>query len=408
MGLVGGTSKLPWLFTATFVTMLVAMPLFGAIATALPPRRFVPWVYRFFAVNILGFGALFAAQWEEVAVSRVFFVWISVFNLFVISIFWSVMADRFNSEQGKRLFGFIAAGGTAGALVGPAMAAILSVRLGIAGLTVIAAILLELAVQSFLVLGRAKKESSASPPDSYGSALAVTGGRDDSRVGGGIMAGVTLLLQDRYLSGIAVYLLLHTFASTLLYFEQGRIVAAGFTDTASRTQFFALTDLGVSVFALLLQVSVTGRVLQRAGIAWALIALPVVSLLACTALTLWPTVIVLGAVQSLRRAIDYAVVRPARETLFIVVSRAAKYKAKSVIETVVYRGGDAASGWLMTSLAAVGLGFAGITAVFAPFVALWIWLSLRLDMARQQRLQEASHEPRAIGLMPTGPKGETE
>jgi ATP:ADP antiporter, AAA family len=388
MGLVGGTAKLPWLFTATFLAMIAAMPVFGAIATALPPRRFVPWVYRFFALNILGFGALFAAGIEEVAVSRVFFVWISVFNLFVISIFWSVMADRFSSEQGKRLFGFIAAGGTAGALLGPVMAAVLSVRLGVAGLTVIAAVLLELAVQSFFGLGRAKKEEGE-------SSLASHGKQDDGRVGGGILAGVTLILRDRYLLGIALYLLLHTFASTVLYFEQGRIVAEGFSDTASRTRFFALTDLGVSVFSLLLQIGITGRLLQRVGIAWALIALPVVSILACAVLTVWPTVFALGAVQSLRRAIDYAVVRPARETLFIVVSRAAKYKAKSVIETVIYRGGDAVSGWMITSLAAIGIGFAGISAVFAPFAALWIWLSLRLDSARRERVQEASLEPQA-------------
>ncbi|WP_220809155.1 NTP/NDP exchange transporter [Noviherbaspirillum aridicola] len=388
MGLVGGVGQLPWLFSATFVSMLALVPVFGALTARLPPRRFVPLVYRFFALNILGFGALFATGVQEVAVSRVFFVWLSVFNLFVISVFWSVMADGFSSEQGKRLFGFIAAGGTAGALLGPALAAVLAVRFGVALLALIAALLLEVAVQCLRRLQHAESHGGKDGPPA------------GERLGGGILAGVTLIARDRYLLGIVVYLLLHSCASTLLYFEQGRIVAAGFADTASRTRFFALVDLCVSGLALSLQLFGSAYVIRRAGVGVALAVLPLATLAAFGALAAWPTVAVLGAVQVLRRSLDYALARPARETLFTVVALGAKYKAKNVIDTVVYRGGDAVSGWLSAALTALGLGFAGMGAAFAPAAVLWVGLSAWLSR-RQARYAEESttqrkedHEPR--------------
>jgi AAA family ATP:ADP antiporter len=383
MGLAGGAGQLQWLFSATFVSMLVLVPVFGAVATRWPPRRFVPYVYRFFALNILGFGVLFAAGYEEVWVSRIFFVWISVFNLFVISIFWSVMADHFRNEQGRRLFGFIAAGGTLGALAGPALAAVLVVPFGVTLLAVLAALLLEMAVQCFRLLGRNAGQGQANRPHN--------GANDagDAAIGGGMLAGVSMILRERYLLGIVLYMLLHTFASTFLYFEQGRIVAESFSDTASRTRFFAVVDLAVSCLAIGLQVAVTGRFIRRLGVAAALIILPVVSVVAFAGLAAWPTVLMLAAVQGVRRAADYGLVRPAREILFTVVSRAAKYKAKNVIETVVYRGGDAVSGWIFAGLGAAGIGFSGIAALFAPLAALWIGLSAWLG-GRQEARASAS------------------
>jgi AAA family ATP:ADP antiporter len=377
MGLAGGAAHLPWLFTATFLAMLALVPVFGAVATRWTPQRFVPFVYRFFAMNILAFGALFATGTEVVAVSRVFFVWISVFNLFVVSIFWSVMADHFSSEQGRRLFGFIAAGGTAGALVGPALAALLVVKFGVALLAVIAAVLLELAVQCFRRLEHASTGDPlrGDPRSAHQS---------DTTLGGGMFAGISLILRERYLLGIVLYMLLHTLASTFLYLEQGRIVAASFDNTADRTQFFATVDLAVSCLAIVLQVCVTGRLISRFGVAAALALLPAAGLIAFIGIAVWPSLLVLAAAQGARRALDYAIARPAREILFTVVSRAAKYKAKSVIETVVYRGGDAVSGWIFAGLAATGIGFSGLTAIFAPFSALWIALAYWLA-ARQEK-----------------------
>jgi AAA family ATP:ADP antiporter len=392
MGLKGGAGQLQWLFTATFLTMLLLVPVFGAVASRWPPRRFVPLVYRFFSLNILGFGILFAAGVHEVVVSRIFFVWISVFNLFAVSIFWSVMADHFSNEQGRRLFGFIAAGGTAGALAGPALTVWLVAALGPAALAVTAALLLELAVQCFLRL--AHTTQSAAPV--AGQSRDTGGDRFRLNIGGGIFDGLVLILKERYLLAIVIFLLLHSFASTFLYIEQGRIVAERLSDTGSRTQFFALVELAVSCFTIALQALLTGRFIHRFGVTGALLLLPIVSLLALAGIALWPGLIALAAAQGTRRAIDYAIVRPAREVLFTVVSRPAKYKAKSVIETVVYRGGDAVSGWIFAALATVGIGFSGAAILFAPFAALWAGLAVWLGGSQEKRARggtiQAVHE----------------
>ena len=384
LGLAGGPDELQWLFTGTFVAMLAFVPLFGALVTRLPPRRFVPLAYRFFTASILLFCVLIATDVKSVWVGRIFFVWISVFNLFVISIFWSVLADCFSNAQGRRLFGFIAAGGTAGTFVGPALAAALVTTLGPVALTLGAALLLEAALQCFYRLYPRPGET----PERSEQAGAATATGDARPIGGGVLAGLALIARSPYLLGLCAYLLLHTAASTFLYFEQGRIVAGAFADTASRTRFFTLVDLGVSTFTLLLQVFVTGRLLKRWGIGTALVLLPVASGLAFAAVALSPTVAVLAGAQALRRAFDYAIARPAREVLFTVVTREAKYKAKNVIETVVYRGGDAVSGWISTGLGALGIGFAGLAALAIPLAALWAALSLKLARQQERRLRE--------------------
>jgi AAA family ATP:ADP antiporter len=405
MGLVGGAGNLQWLFTATFLSMLALVPVFGAVASRWPPRRFVPLIYRFFALNILGFGWLFAAGSQSVLLAGVFFVWISVFNLFAVSIFWSVLADHFNSEQGRRLFGFIAAGGTAGALVGPALAALLSVTAGIAALAVLAAVLLELAVHCFLGLdrhapgsvhgrrhtgeGRSEQWSERSErserSEKRDDGESKGGATSEGGIAGGIFAGIQLILRDRYLLAIVAYLLLHSLASTFLYFEQGRLVAGTLKDTATRTQLFAITDFAVSGMTLLLQLFVTGRYLRRFGVVAALLLLPLASLLAYGAIALWPLLAVLVVAQSVRRALDYAIARPGREVLFTVVSREAKYKAKSVIETVIFRGGDAATGWLFAGLAAAGISFGAMTVASLPLVAGWSALAVWLARAQGRK-----------------------
>ena len=384
LGLAGGPEELQWLFTGTFVAMLALVPLFGALVARLPPRRFVPLAYRFFTASILVFCVLIAADLKSVWVGRVFFVWISVFNLFVVSIFWSVLADCFSNAQGRRLFGFIAAGGTAGTFVGPLMAASLVTALGPVALTLGAALLLEAALQCFYRLYPRDGEALANDDDGAGAATA----KGDARpIGGAVLAGLALIARSPYLLGLCGYLLLHTAASTFLYFEQGRIVAGAFADTASRTRFFALVDLGVSTLTLLLQLFVTGRLMRRFGVGTALVLLPLASALAFAAVALSPTVGVLAGAQALRRAFDYAIARPAREVLFTVVGRETKYKAKNAIETVVYRGGDAISGWISAGLGALGVGFAGLAALAIPLAALWAVLSLWLARQQERRLQ---------------------
>jgi AAA family ATP:ADP antiporter len=383
LGLEGGADKLQWLFTATFVVMLLMVPVFGALASRLPATRFVPLIYRVIALSMLVFGLLIANQAAPVMVGRVFFVWISIYNLFIVSIFWSVLVDRFSSEQGRRLFGCIAAGGTFGTFIGPLLAATMATRLGPLALTVAAAVLLEVAVRCYRALLSRTQSQSGNPL------------LDERRMGGSILGGITLILHSPYLLGLVLFMLLHTSAATLLYFEQGRIVAGSYADVGSRTQFFAIVDLIVSALTLTFQLLLTAPLIRLVGIGGALAALPLATIAAFVAMALAPVPTTVALAQGLRRAVEFAIVRPAREVLWTVVSREEKYKAKNVIETLVYRGGDAASGWLSAGLTALGAGFGLVAVVIVPFAGLWGGLCLWL--ARQQA-QRAEPDRRGRGI----------
>lgn len=386
LGLEGGADKLQWLFTATFVVMVLMVPVFGALASRLPATRFVPLIYRVIAASMLVFGVLIANRIAPVAVGRVFFVWISIYNLFIVSIFWSVLVDRFSSEQGRRLFGFIAAGGTLGTFIGPLLAATMATRLGPVALTVAAALLLEVAVRCYrALLSRTQSQS--------GSRL-----MEDRRMGGSMLAGITLITRSPYLLGLVLFMLLHTSAATLLYFEQGRIVAGSYADVASRTQFFAVVDLIVSALTLIFQLLLTAPLIRLVGVGGALVALPLATIVAFSTMALAPVPATVALAQGLRRAVEFAIVRPAREVLWTVVSREEKYKAKNVIETLVYRGGDAASGWLSVGLTALGAGFGLVALVIVPFAGLWGWLCLWLARHQEKQVESKKvegsfHEP---------------
>ncbi|WP_283180634.1 NTP/NDP exchange transporter [Pseudomonas svalbardensis] len=386
LGLEGGADKLQWLFTATFVVMLLMVPLFGALVSRLPATRFVPLIYRVIAVSMLVFGVLIANHVAPVAVGRVFFVWISIYNLFIVSIFWSVLVDRFSSEQGRRLFGFVAAGGTLGTFIGPLLAATMATRFGPVALTIAAAVLLEVAVRCYrALLSRTESQSGRRS-------------LDDRRMGGSMLAGITLILRSPYLLGLVLFMLLHTSAATLLYFEQGRIVAGSYADVASRTQFFAVVDLFVSALTLVFQLVLTAPLIRLIGIGGALAALPLATIVAFAAMALSPVPATVALAQGLRRAVEFAIVRPAREVLWTVVSREEKYKAKNVIETLVYRGGDAASGWLSAGLTALGAGFGLVALVIVPFAGLWgglcLWLARQqVQRADSKNVEGQFHEP---------------
>jgi len=373
LGLEGGTGQLQWLFTATFVVMALMVPVFGALASRLPATRFVPFIYRVIAGSMLLFGLLISQHIAPVIVGRVFFVWISIYNLFIVSIFWSVLVDRFSSEQGRRLFGCIAAGGTLGTFVGPLLAAGMVNRLGPVALTVAAALLLEIAVRCYRALLTRTDSQSAS---------AVL---DERRMGGSMLAGITLIVRSPYLLGLVAFMLLHTSAATLLYFEQGRIVTGSYADVGSRTQFFAVVDLLVSSLTLVFQLLLTAPLIRLIGVGGALAALPVATVAAFAAMALAPLPTTVALAQGLRRAVEFALVRPAREVLWTVVSREEKYKAKNVVETLVYRGGDAASGWLSAGLTAMGAGFPLVALFMLPFAGVWGGLSFWL--ARRQAQQ---------------------
>src|SRR5512134_982773 len=271
MGIAGGVRNLPWLFTATFFVMLAVVPVYGAVVAKLPRRRFIPLVYHFFVANIAIFWLLLALDIGTVHVARVFFVWISVFNLFAVSVFWSFMADLYASEQGKRLFGFIAAGGSAGALLGPAVTVGLAAPLGHVNLLIIAALLLEVAVLCALRLEAAAASLKAQVP----AAVPVTK-PENAGMGGGWLAGITMVLRSRYLAGIALWVALLSLAGTFFYFQQASIVAAASDDPAVRTRIFATIDLAIAILTILVQFLATGRLITRFGAGPAAAFLPAV------------------------------------------------------------------------------------------------------------------------------------
>jgi AAA family ATP:ADP antiporter len=379
MGIRGGVDKLQWLFTATFLVMLAAVPLYGALVARVPRSRAIPAVYRFFLANVLAFWVLLRFGVAPVAVARAFFVWLSVFNLFVVAVFWSFMADLFSSEQGKRLFGFVAAGGSAGALVGSAIAGTLVHVVGIANLFLVAAALLEASVVCARRLGAWARARAAAAPAARA---------DEAPVGGGPFAGVSTVVRSRYLAGIAAQILLFGLASTFLYFQQARIVARAIPDSARRTAFFAAVDFAVNVGSLATQTLASGRLALAFGLGPALATVPALGVLGFGILAAAPSLWTIGLFQSIRRTAHYGLERPGRDVLYTVVSREEKYKSKGFIDTVVYRGGDALAGWAFAGLASLGLASPALAAAGVPIAALSLVLAVWLAR-RHARLERA-------------------
>ena len=353
MGIQGGVDKLQWLFSATFVGMLAAVPFFGFLSARFPRQRLIPLVYYFFAANLLLFFVLMQNGVDKVILARTFFVWVSVFNLFVISLFWSFMADIFSNAQARRLFGVIAAGGSSGAIAGPLLTALLVGHIGTHHLLCLSIALLLL---STLAVARLNTWARI-----HGS------GKSEARpIGGSIWAGIKLTLNSPYLLGMSIYLLFLTLLATLIYFEQMRLVADQLKDSAARTRLFAQIDLAVNELTLLVEIFLTNRLIGRFGVALLLMALPLLNVVGFGALVVAPTLVVIVVFQALRRVVEYALARPVREILFTVVSREEKYKAKNFIDTVIYRGGDAVSGWLSSFLKGAGVGLASVATLAIP------------------------------------------
>ena len=372
MGIAGGVKALPWMFTATFVTLLVAQPLYGALVARLPRARFIPIVYHFFVANLVLFWLLLTLGIEPVIVARVFFVWVSVFNLFAVAVFWSFMADLFNSEQGKRLFGFIGAGGTAGGLLGPVITIVLSVPLGPANLLIAAIVFLEVAV--FCVY---RLERSAGAPQGPQ--------RDERSVGGSAFAALPELIRSPYLLGVGAWVSLLSFGATILYFAQAHVVAAAVHGAGAQTRIFASIDLAVGLLTLATQVFATGRLLERFGTGVAAGALPAVYVVGFAALALAPGLVVVMVFQVVQRWMNFALANPARQVFFTVVAREEKYKAKNLIDVVIYRGSDALYGWMFDSLQALGLKLGVIALCALPVVAGWLALSAALGRTQERR-----------------------
>jgi AAA family ATP:ADP antiporter len=385
MGVAGGVNRLPWLFTGTFVATLAVVPLWGALVTWMPRRRLVPMAYRFFALTMALFCVLLHVPSAKGFVVPAVFIWISVYNLFVVSVFWSLMADLYTAEQGRRLFGFIAAGGTAGAVAGPFVATLLAPRVGPANLLIISVVALEVASQCARWVVRVDTARRAAEPSLRSEATSPGLYPDERPLGGAVFAGIPQLLRSRYLLSLSLHVLFFTMTATVLYFQQANITVRAFADGGTRTAYFAKIDLAVNVLSLLVQAAGTGRLMKRIGAGAALALVVVVTALAFGGLAASPGLLVLFFAMTARRAAGYALERPAREVLFTVVSREEKYKAKNFIDTVVYRGGDAATAWLQQALGAGGIGMRAMVIGSLPVTGFWLLLVYSLGR-RQETL----------------------
>ncbi len=376
-GVAGGVNNLQWLFTGTLVGMMLVNVPFAYLVKTLPRSRFIPITYRVFATNILLFAVVF--HWSDAAqavwIGRMFFIWVSVFNLFVVSVFWQMNVDLFDPEQGQRLFGVIAAGATVGAIVGSGLTATLARHVPPTVLLLGAAILLEIAVFSVGRLSRLSTTLDRRP----------AAGAVQAPIGGSVFAGITRAFGSPYLLNVSVFLLLFAITSTFLYFQQAAIVGRSFSDRGAQTAFFATVDLLVNVLTLVVQLCLTGRIVLLVGVALTLGLLPALTIVGFGALALLPTIMAVAVFQVLRRAADYAIARPAREVLYTVVPREDRYKAKSFIDTVVYRTGDQLGAWSVALLRAIGFGPAQVSLAAIPLAALWLVNALWLGR-RQERL----------------------
>jgi AAA family ATP:ADP antiporter len=408
MGVAGGVENLPWLFTASLAAMLLAHPVFASIVSRWPRKRFVTLTYRFFILNLFIYYLLLTGLSDGTAtiwVGRSFFVWISVFNLFVVSVFWSFMTDIYKERQSRRLFGLIGVGGTLGGIVGSSITAFLVGELTPATLLWFSILLLECAVQCVRGLDRrmgrlraAREGSDASAAETHAAAGlgetrmdGVAGGlrekdgepaantqTEDPVIGGSALEGIQRVLASPYLLGICAFMLLFTVGSTFLYNFQAEIMSRTFSDPAVRTSVFARIDLAVNVLTLLTQLFLTGRIMKWLGVGFTLALLPLLSIAGFLALGAAPVFAVFVVFQVLRRGGNFAVAVPTREVLYTVLPRRDKYKAKNFNDTFVYRAGDQTGAWSFAGLSALGLSTAALAWTMVPVAALWMVVALWL------------------------------
>jgi ATP:ADP antiporter, AAA family len=401
-GVVIGKDGLEQIFIAVFAVMLLIVPVFGWLVSTLDRSRIVPLIYSFFALNIVGFwfglgtsdadqarpflksvvGAEAPSGWYGFVASHdpswasVFFVWISVYNLFTLSLFWSLMAELYRTGQAKRLFGFVAAGGTLGGIAGSSITTILASALGANNLLLISAACLICAIGLAVLLrswiAPALSEDSTSPQ------------RQAS-----VLDGAIKVLTNPFLFRIALYVFIANVVGTYFYLEQSRIVGEALPDRMQRLAFFSSRDLTVSILTVSLELFVTGRLMQRYGLLPSLTALPVSAGLALIAITLAPGLQMIAAIMVIERSLAYAISNPAVKVLWTSVSADEKYKAQNFVDTVVYRGGDAASGTVFGTFAKVAAsagGGAGLVALAAvPIAMLWLWAGRALATDQNAR-----------------------
>jgi AAA family ATP:ADP antiporter len=375
---------LPWMFTATLVVMLIANVIFAAIVARMERRKFIPFAYAFFILVLLLFFGLMrtGSPTQQVWTGRAFYVWVSVFNLFNTAIFWAFMTDLFTVEQGKRLYAFIAVGGTLGAIVGAYITKNLVRDLGQANLVAISAAMF--AIVCFLVRFF---------PRSYTGDTRSEPAREEP-IGGTAWSGFTHIARSPYLFGLAATIMLYTITSTWAYFQQTTLAGAALKTSADRTVFLSSLEIWVNCITLIIQVFLTGRFLKWFGVGFTLTALPFLSMLGFCAMAIAPSLALLALFQVIRRAGAYALMRPSREILFTVLKREDKYKVKSVTDTLGYRLGDQLGAWSYGGLGANGLQLSlnTISWIAVPVTAGWCVLSIWLGRKQRELAEQQRHE----------------
>ncbi|MET0406752.1 MAG: MFS transporter [Hyphomicrobium sp.] len=381
IGVALGKDALHQLFTVVFFVMLALVPFFGFIAARFPRRYVLPAIYAFFALNLVAFWLVLKASPDDHAALATFFVWGSVFNLFVVSLFWSLMSELWSHDAAKRLYGFISAGGTAGALAGPLLTQGLVRIFSPVNLLLVSAVLLIAAMVASLLLRRIKPPGEA------------TAGEAEP-TGGGILDGAIKVFTTPMFARIALFVFIANVIGTFFYLEQARLVAASIASNADRILFFSGRDLVVSIATILIEIFGTARILSRFGVTTALLALPVTGAIGTLLLSMDPALGIVAAVMVAERIAAFSLANPAIKIIYTLASPDEKYKVQNFIDTVVFRGGDATSGWLYSILGR-GLGFAAGTtgAVAIPLVMAWLWTARQLGADHKRRASEVADRP---------------
>lgn len=377
LGMQRGIEAIRWLFMGTVLVTLLVNPVFGWLVARFRRLVFVRATYLFFALGLAAFYLLLVLAPGHVGRTSglVFYVWFSVFNLFAVMLFWALMADRFSLEQAKRLFGAVAVGGTLGAICGPWLAAQLARPLGTPALLLVASGFLVLAVGAAEWLARLRPAGRAAP--------------EDAVIGGSAWEGLQAVFRSPYLLAICGYVLILAVMATFLYFTRLQMVAALGPGLDLRTAMFARIDLITQVATLLLQAVVTGHLMRRLGVSVTLALLPVTAALGFLGLALAGTIAALIAFEAAFRAVQRGIMRPSRETLFTVVPRADRYKAKAFIDTFVYRAGDVAGAQTEGLLGRLGMGLAALASLAVPLALAWAALGVWLGYAQRARARGA-------------------
>ncbi len=375
MGIVNGAINMQWLFTGTFVAMVAIVPLFGFLVSKTSLKRVLLISYGFFIANILLFYALFEILGPLRSLAICFFIWLSVFNLFVVSLFWSFMADLFSSASSKRFFGIIASGGSLGALSGPVIVKQLSAHISISAFLLIAAsFLIAALICIFNLLKLSNRKKHFNTPATTSSITIKK-----------LFEGVQSIGKSTYLQGIVTFILLYTAISTVLYFEQAHLVESTLTESSERIGYFANIDFWVNAIAIFGQFFLTGQIIRTAGLSLVLSSIPFIVGIGLIILGQNPTLVLIGILMVVHRSGNFMLLKPSREILFTVTSPEGKYQAKNCIDTAIYRGGDAIVGWLFAGLVAMSWGLGAIAFLAVPIAFLWSLVGFKLGMLHQKK-----------------------